>query len=155
MEIEWYLPFGILSIPGGCPCQFLFFHLFFPDRPCWLVAVRLGLWCRFGLFGSIGRGFIRRIIFDAIRVSSFLDCMETERHLPFRIPSIPSGCLCRFLLLFFLFPGWWCWLVVVRLGLCCKSPENEPRDIVVVLLFLFGRGIGRGPHHLVLYSTQE
>ena len=34
---------------------------------------------RFGLFRTIGRAyFIRRIAFDTVRISSFLDCMEAE-----------------------------------------------------------------------------
>ena len=62
----------------------------------------LGLCYRFGLLGSIGKVcFIRRIIFDTVRISTFLDCMKAERYLPFGVPSIPSSCLYRFL--FFLF----------------------------------------------------
>ena len=78
METELYLPSRILGIPSGCLCRYLFF-LHFPYWWCRLVVVRSGLCCRFGLFRSIGRAyFIRRIIFGAVRISSFLDCMETE-----------------------------------------------------------------------------
>ena len=104
MEIKWYLPFRILSIPSGCLCRFLFFLLLFPDWPRWLIAVRLRLCCRFGLLVSIGRAcFIRRIIFDTIMVSSFLDCMRPSDIYPLGSPASSTVVFFGFFLCFFFF----------------------------------------------------